>query len=217
MTINYQPIVTQSLAKQIADSIHESIVDGRLQADDQLPTEEQLAERFGVSRPTVREALKRLAAQNLIHSKRGPKGGTFVKRPNQEEAQSALTTATTLLVSMGEFSFSEIAEARHELELLCCKLVVERRTDEHLQRMAAELAIQRSEISDEAFCASDVRFHRAFVDATGNRLLQFNLSTVIEGLQPVANLLVFRFRQRQVIVDQHKRLLLNVLYIYCQR
>ena len=66
MAIQYQPIVTKSVSKQIAEQIRESIVDGRLQADDRLPTEAELARQFGVSRPTVREALKRLAAQNLI-------------------------------------------------------------------------------------------------------------------------------------------------------
>ena len=72
MGINYQGIVTQGLAKQISEKIRDAILEGRLQVHERLPTEEELAARFNVSRPTIREALKRLAAQNLVRSRRGP-------------------------------------------------------------------------------------------------------------------------------------------------
>ncbi len=70
--LKYEPLITASLAKQIAEMIRQSITDGTLKADDQLPTEDALAKQFQVSRPTIREALKRLAAQSLIRSRRGP-------------------------------------------------------------------------------------------------------------------------------------------------
>ncbi len=162
LKLNYEPLVTASLAKQIAEKIRESIADGTLKADDQLPTEDKLAQQFGVSRPTIREALKRLAAQSLIRSRRGPAGGTFINRPTREEVSSNLTTATALLVSLGEF---------------------------------------------EHFCASDVRFHRALADAAHNPILQFVMFAVIEALQPIENMLVFRFRERNEIVKQHEKML----------
>ena len=174
MAINFQPVVAESLAKQIAENIRSSILDGSLKVDDQLPTEEVLAKKFKVSRPTIREALKRLAAQNLIRSRRGPTGGTFVNRPSHEDLRSTLTGSAMLMVSMGEFSLSEIAEARRELELPCCRLAAERRQEEHLQAMAEEIELQRNPATtDTDFCASDVRFHRAMVDATGNPVLRF--------------------------------------------
>ena len=158
MAIQYQPIVTENVSKQIAEKIRESIVDGRLQADDRLPTEAELARQFEVSRPTIREALKRLAAQNLIRSRRGPTGGTFVNRPSHEEIGSYLTTATTLMVALGEFDLNDIAEARLELELLCVRLAAARRGDRHLERMAAEIERQKDPaLTDKAFCASAPR------------------------------------------------------------
>jgi len=207
MAINFQPLATASLANQIAENIRRAILDGSLKVDDQLPTEEVLAEKFNVSRPTIREALKRLAAQNLIRSRRGPAGGTFVNRPSQEDLSSSLTGAAMLMVSMGEFSLSEIAEARRELELTCCRLAAERRKEEHLRTMAEEIERQRNrETTDVDFCASDVRFHRALVDATGNPVLQFVMFAVIEALQPATNLVIFRFREREIILDQHERI-----------
>jgi len=208
MAIQYQPIVTESVSKRIAEKIRESIVDGRLEADDRLPTEEELARQFEVSRPTIREALKRLAAQNLIRSRRGPTGGTFVNRPTHDEIGAHLTTATTLMVTLGEFDLTDIAEARLELESLCVRLAAERREDSHLARMAEEIERQRDPaISDEAFCASDVGFHRALVDASRNPVLQFVMFAVIEALQPLENMIIFRFRERERIVEQHERIL----------
>lgn len=208
MAIKFAPVVATSVTRQIAEQIRESIFDGRLKADDRLPTEHELAEQFSVSRPTIREALKLLAAQNLVRSRRGPSGGTFVKRPTEEEAQADLTTAATLLVSLGEFDLPQIADARHELELVCGRLAAQNRETHHLEQMAAEIAVQKDpELSDEQFCASDVRFHRALVDAAGNSVLSFVMYTVIEALQPVENLIIFRFRQREKIVKQHEKIL----------
>ena len=208
MAIKFEPLVTESLAKQIAENIREAIVKGSLKVDERLPTEEELAARFEVSRPTIREALKRLAAQHLIRSRRGPTGGTFVNRPSQDEIRLNLTNAMTLLVGMGEFNLADIAETRQGLETLCCRLAAERRTDAHLVALAVELDIQRDpELSDVDFCASDVRFHRVLADATDNALLKFIVLTVIDALQPVANMVVYQFRERQRLVSQHESIL----------
>ena len=206
--VSYGPLMTESLAKQIAERIRESITDGTLKADDQLPTEEELARQFQVSRPTIREALKRLAAQSLIRSRRGPTGGTFINRPSHEEVSSNLTTATALLVSLGEFKIPEILEARQELEVLCVRQAAARCEGAELDAMAREVEVQRqASISDEDFCVSDVRFHRAIADATHNSVLKFVMFTVIEALQPIENMVVFRVREREVIARQHEDLL----------
>jgi DNA-binding FadR family transcriptional regulator len=199
--------MTQGLAKQISEKIRDAILAGQIQADERLPTEEELASKFSVSRPTIREALKRLAAQNLIRSRRGPSGGTFVKQPSREEARMMVANAARLLVSMGEFALGDIAEARQELELICCRLAALRRTDDHLSAMAQEIERQRdAALSDEEFCASDVRFHRTLVEAAANPALDFAAAGVIESLQPAVNMVIFRFRDRRKVAAQHERL-----------
>jgi DNA-binding FadR family transcriptional regulator len=115
--------------------------------------------------------------------------------------------ATTFLVTLGEFSLSEIGEARLELELICCRLAATRRRDEHLKAMAEEIRRQKSgQLTGEEFCASDVRFHHTLVDATGNSILQFVMSTVMEALQPISNMVIFRFSDRKKIVAQHEKI-----------
>lgn len=211
MAIKYEPLVTESLANQIAETIRQAIVDGDLKVNERLPTEPELAQRFGVSRPTIREALKRLAAQNLIRSRRGPSGGTFVNQPDSLEAQNALINITSLMTTMGEFNLSDIAEARRELELLCVQLATERRDTSHLETMRQEIEVQKNPaLSDQDFCASDVRFHRALVDASGNSMLKFMMAAVIEAVQPVVNLIVFRFWDKQKTIAQHERILVSI-------
>ena len=96
---------------QIAAAIRNAIVEGRLIVDQRLPTEAELADSFGVSRPTVREALKRLAAQSLIRTQRGATGGAFVNRITFREAQQQQITTSTLLLSMNDVSFETACEA----------------------------------------------------------------------------------------------------------
>jgi DNA-binding FadR family transcriptional regulator len=152
--------------------------------------------------------LKRLAAQHLIRSRRGPTGGNFVASPAPEDAALSLANATTLMVAVGDFSLDDVATARLELESVCCRLAAANRADVHLDAMRTELARQRDEaITDEEFCASDVRFHRALVDATGNALLRFVMHSVVEALQPVSNMIIFRVRDRHTIAEFHARIL----------
>jgi DNA-binding FadR family transcriptional regulator len=204
----YQPLNTEGLAKQIATNIRNAIVEGVLKVDERLPTEEELAERFGVSRPTIREALKRLAAQNLIHTRRGPAGGSFVKKPSLEDVRAQLSSMAAVLLTVGEFNLFDIAETRHELERVCCRLAAARCcSDAQLAEMEAELRTQRDpRITDVDFCATDVRFHCLIVDATQNPILRLLMAAVIEIMQPILNLVVYKFRERKLIAEQHQEI-----------
>ena len=103
---------------------------------------------------------------------------------------------------MGEFALNDIAEARQEIELICCRFAALRRTDEHLSVMANEIEQQRdAALTDEEFCASD-----ALVEAAGNPALDFAAAGVIESLQPAVNIVIFRFRDRRKVAAQHERL-----------
>lgn len=205
--VGYAQIVTASAAIQIAEAIEQMILDGRLRIDDRLPGEGELASRFGVSRPTVREALKRLAARHLIRSRRGSAGGTFVSGPSPDELAASIGTATTLMVAAGQVSLDEIATTRAEMEAICCRLAAAHRTDAHLASLRAEIEVQKNNaITDQDFCGSEVRFHRIVVDAAGNALLRFLMNAVIESLLPVSNMIIYRVRDRRIIVGYHKRI-----------
>jgi GntR family transcriptional repressor for pyruvate dehydrogenase complex len=195
----------KSLSAQIADAIRDAIVDGRLLVGDRLPSEAELADQHGVSRATVREALKRLAAQSLIRTERGAFGGAFVNHLSYEEARAQQVTTSTLLLGMNAISFQVACEARYALERSCTALAAERRTDALLAAMRSEIDTQAApDLSDEAFCASDVAFHRALVDCAGNEVLSYHLAGSVEAMQPLMNMITFTARSRAEIIDLHR-------------
>ena len=201
-------IVKASISKQMAEKLRGAIVNGQFKIGQRLPTEDELAQRYGVSRPSVREALKRLAAQNLVRARRGPTGGNFVVQPSYEELAESLSGAATLLVGMGALDIEEIIEARRVLQGSCLRHAVTNVRAEHFRNLEAALARQQDPaISDEDFCRADVAFHRALVDATDNGMLRFVMYTVIEALIPVTNMVVTVVRERSDIISLHRQML----------
>jgi len=202
------PTPKRDLSARIAGEIRDAIVEGRIITGERLPSEAELAERFAVSRPTVREALKRLAAQSLIRTERGAFGGAFVNRLSYAEAHDQQITTATLLLSMNAISFATACEARYALEGACVALAAARREPGHLARMRAEIARQSDPaLSDEGFCASDVAFHRAMVDAAANPVLSYQLAGAVEAMQPLMNMITFTARSRGAIVLFHTRII----------
>jgi DNA-binding FadR family transcriptional regulator len=193
------------LSVQIASAIRDAIVAGDLIVDERLPSEAELCAQFDVGRTTVREALKRLAAQSLIRTQRGASGGAFVNRLSFEEAQTQQITTSTLLLSMNAVSFDTACEARFALERACAPLSAARRSADHLAAMRAEIHRQAQPgLTDEAFCASDVSFHRALVDGAGNPVLSYQLAGAVEAMQPLMNMITFTARDRARIVALHE-------------
>jgi len=201
------PSSRADLSAQIAKAIRDAIVSGQLIVDERLPSETELSEQFEVSRATVREALKRLAAQSLIRTQRGAFGGAFVNRLSFEEAYGQQITTSTLLLSMNAVSFETACEARFTLERACAPLSAQRRTADHLATMRAEIFRQTQPgLSDESWCASDVAFHRALVDGAGNPVLSYQLAGAVEAMQPLMNMITFTARSRERIVALHKEI-----------
>lgn len=195
------------LSAQIAAAIRDSIISGALIVDARLPSEAELAETFEVSRSTVREALKRLAAQSLIRTQRGAFGGAFVNRLSYEDAYRQHITTSTLLLGMNDVGFDTACEARFALERACAALSAERRTADHLATMRVEALRQgQPGLSDEAFCASDVAFHRALVDGAHNPVMSYQLAGAVEAMQPLMNMITFTARNRAEIVRLHTRI-----------
>lgn len=206
--MKYRLDTEKDLAPQIATALRNAIVDGGLLVDERLPSETELAERFDVSRPTVREALKRLAAQNLIRTRRGATGGAFVNRLSYAQAHDQQITTSTLLLSMNAVDFETACEARFAMERACAPMAAKRRRDCHLTAMQQELDRQSdASLSDEAFCASDVAFHRALVDAAENPVLSYQLAGAVEAMQPLMNMITYSERSRGKIHQLHKSIL----------
>src|SRR6478735_1211976 len=121
-----------STAEEVVTQLREMIHRGELRSGDRLPPERDLAKLLGVSRPTLRAAIRSLAAVGVLESKQG--AGTFVVK---SDGPPALDSAPLrMMASLHRFTTSEMFEARRSLEMAIAALAAERATGEQMASMA---------------------------------------------------------------------------------
>src|SRR5207302_10359861 len=118
--------------EQVADQLPDLIVSGELERGERLPNETVLAREFGVSRATVREALRLLTAQSLIRTAKGAGGGTYVTLPTVDHVSQFLNSALNLLTAADHVTLEELLEAREALEVPAARLAARRRSEVHV-------------------------------------------------------------------------------------
>ncbi|MGX1479785.1 UNVERIFIED_CONTAM: GntR family transcriptional repressor for pyruvate dehydrogenase complex [Streptomyces canus] len=156
-----------SLSDDLAEQLLTAIIDGQYPPDSALPPEGELSEQGGVSRLTVREAVKHLRAQNVVRVVRGR--GTYVNPPDRWTALEPVVRAASRTAS-GALS-ERLIEARRLIENGACELAASRRTEEDLDVLRQHLASMReaAEVGDtEQFVQADIDFHDTVMRATGN-------------------------------------------------
>jgi len=160
------------LYQQIARTIAASIEDGRYAPGDRLPSERELADDLGVSRPTIRDAMIALEFQGMVEARQG--SGVYVKAAPQI-AEDAVERDVSAL---------ELAEARRLFEGEACALAAAIITDEQVARLdslAAEMA--RAAVPDEVE-KHEVEFHLTIARATGNAAITAMLEDLWSLRQP---------------------------------
>ena len=160
---------TKPAYQQVAAQLREWVLSGDLAPGERLPNESQLSEVFGVSRSTVREALRWLSSQGLITTLRGVTGGSFVAHPQPGEVSEYLEASVGLLSGAQVVSVAELLEARALLEVPAARLAAERHDAEHLR--ALHDAVEEEDRALDAGFEGHRGVHTAVLDAAGNGLL----------------------------------------------
>lgn len=157
--------------QQLADELRAEITSGRLQPGERLPPEPELCVKIGVSRSTVREALRLLASQHLIVTTRGVTGGSFVAHPDAEQLADGLSTGFALLTHSAAVGLADLLELRRALEIPAAGLAAIRRDEGHLTELRS--ALFDPTIDDFAtMLAAHAVFHKAIAKASGNPLFE---------------------------------------------
>jgi GntR family transcriptional regulator, transcriptional repressor for pyruvate dehydrogenase complex len=165
--------------QQIADELRQLIVRGELAEGESIGREPDLVERFGVSRPSLREALRILEAEGLVSVKRGVLGGVVVHRPDQR--MTARTAA--LVLQSRNVPLADVYDARSTLEPVAARLVASSRSRKSAAAELRRLIADQLEAVDdpEAFGRANSRFHARLVELAGNQ----TLSIVAEMLDEI--------------------------------
>jgi DNA-binding FadR family transcriptional regulator len=155
--------------QQVADELRRLIIAGELDEGDSLGHEPDLIQRFGVSRPSLREALRILETEGLITVVRGVQGGVVVHRPDRRQA--ARTAA--LILQTRNVPLADVFEARTILEPIAVRMVAEARNrGASARRLRALIAKEIESIDDaEEFGRANARFHEELVSMGGNQTL----------------------------------------------
>jgi DNA-binding FadR family transcriptional regulator len=165
--------------QQIADELRRLIVSGELSEGDSLGHEPDLIERFGVSRPSLREALRILEAEGLISVVRGMLGGVVVHAPD-----GRMTARTAALVLQARnVSLADVHEARSLLEPTAVRVVASLRSRRAAASELRQLIDDQMRVimDPEAFGRANARFHERLVALAGNQ----TLSIVAEMLNEI--------------------------------
>ncbi len=202
-----KPLDTTARYRAVQDALRSYVIDNRLQPGDRLPAETALANRLGVSRNVVREAIKALEAQGLLEVRVGL--GVFVKAADLDDF---LTNFAYNLLFDGQ-SVVELYDVRRRLELSYAHEAVHELTGESLaemERLFAEMEAQFRE--DKEFILQDLALHRTLFNSIGNGTL-LKLFDIFGTIYANTRHL-FREQARDVIVDDlnNHKLLLEALH-----
>ena len=158
----------QKMADMVAGRIRQMIARGELTDGEWLPTEPQLMERFGVSRPTLREAFRLLEADSLVTIRRGPPGGARVTIPGPEAAAAQFG----MLLTLSGTTLQDVYEARTVIEPAAARRIAERGTAADRRQLTAALDDLRTQVEDPlTFGRTTTSFHVSLMQLSGNKTL----------------------------------------------
>lgn len=171
-----------TLASQVTLQLEDLIAAQHLQPGDRLPSERELAKRFGVSRTVIREAMRALAAKSLVEVQSG--SGTVLRSMTTETVSKSFS----LLLRQGRLhvDYDKVHEVRRLLEIEIAGLAAERRTQEDLDKLqdiVREMSAMKHD--RDSFARIDVAFHTALAAATHNELFVIMLESLSDVMLEV--------------------------------
>jgi GntR family transcriptional regulator, transcriptional repressor for pyruvate dehydrogenase complex len=169
------------LSVLVSRQLREAIVSGKLAMGTQMPTEKELSVALGVSRPTVREALRILQAQGILSG--GDSVSTARPRVSNEQTSSTAAQAIEAVIRLGNVPLADMIELRVTLEGAAVALAAERKDLAALAEARAALLIMSLRGVDVLqFRHADVAFHRALSVASGNAAFPLVMGALREAI-----------------------------------
>ncbi|HET8658738.1 MAG TPA: FadR/GntR family transcriptional regulator [Micromonosporaceae bacterium] len=165
----FKAVSLNRVSQAIVDQVKLLLRQGRLKPGDRLPSERELCERFGVSRVTVREALRVLEAGGLIDIRVGARGGAFVTSPTSRQIGEGLAD----LLHLSPLTAADVTEARQVIELGIIPLVVARATDQDVTALRDMVRAQQSALDRGEYVVSmPADFHARVAACTHNPAIE---------------------------------------------
>jgi GntR family transcriptional repressor for pyruvate dehydrogenase complex len=177
----FRAVSRPTLYVEVADQIRSAILDGTLSSGEKLPSERELARQFGVSRASVREALRHLQAQGLL----APRGRTSpLQSAGSDQAALRFREALTHVAQLQGVSLGDLVELRVAIEGAALVRAAASPVRAQLDEARAALTVmERPDASAQAFQEADLAFHLALVAAGGNQALLLVMQAVKDAIR----------------------------------
>lgn len=189
-----------ALGAQVVEYVRREIEGGRLGPGDRLPPERELAQKMGVSRPSLRSGLRTLHAMGIITSRRG--AGTFIVEGPPHLGKAPLQ----FLAALHGFTLDQMYEARRLLEVGAAGLAADRANGEQLAAMADEITGMFASLEEpQVFLRHDLGFHRAVAAGSGNPIVATIIGTLVEIIWETRRITMEGFGLRES-AETHRRI-----------
>ncbi len=207
--MNFQPIKPKKVSTQIAEQVRASILAGEFAPGDKLPPERELAEMFGVSRPSVREALNILASSGLVMSYQG--GGTVVKSLVETSATNPLSE----LIRVQQDRALDVIEVRKCMESWTAWYAAERALPDDIRRMDEIIAGMKHNLETKQLSEDlDANLHIVIARSTHNivwlHLMQNLFDAMKEFQQTVWRAVYLTREDHQLLYEHHSAIVLAI-------
>jgi GntR family transcriptional repressor for pyruvate dehydrogenase complex len=167
------PIKKTRIAEEVADRIRVLMLDGTFPPGQPLPSERHLAERFGVSRGSIRDALRTLETIGLLETRHGQ--GTF---PHELSVDRLVAPLASVMAYRSDLQ-DELLDVRRMFEPAVARVAAERATDEDLSELQRLLDVQRQKVkAGQSAIAEDTAFHAILARSTRNRVIMSIMATL---------------------------------------
>jgi len=201
----FKSITSSKAPHKIINQIRNAIIKGRFSPGEKLRSEKELMEEFGVSKATLREALRTLEFLGLIEIRKGAKGGVFVSEVDMKVTQQSLIN----FLHFKNVSVYHLSEIRKVLEPYAAKTAAEVISERDLEELNAinEKCLRALQQEQTDSVRKDIiRFHRIIANCSKNPILVFILAFVEDLLEDIKNLLRPDIEFFRAVVEAHLRI-----------
>jgi len=212
----FDQVRQRRLSDDIVERLEGMILEGTLRAGERLPAERVLAEQFGVSRPSLREAIQKLVAKGMLISRQG--GGNYVV----ETLGSTFSDPLMQLLESNPESQRDLLEFRHTLEASCAFYAAKRATELDRERLKVafeallDCYAREDQVTRAEEGAADANFHLAIAEASHNAVLLHTIRGLFDLLKRnvvinIGGMYQQRSETRDMLISQHRELYLAII------
>ncbi len=200
-----EPIVRRKLSDEVYERLKAMITTGELKTGDQMPSERELMERFGVGRPAIREAMQALNGLGLVAISHGERAKVLSLTPRSLFGQ--VDRAAEIMLTTSPGALDHLKEARIFFERGIVRQAAERAGEADVGALGALLAEQRGALGDpERFIRTDMRFHARIAAIPGNPIFEAVAESMLGWLRQYHTELLIWSGKENVTLLEHEEI-----------